>query len=133
MTPTQSTKSDKTLAPCPDKPNCVSSEATDVSQKVEPYLLAVSEEEAWKVIKEVVEAMPRTKIVEEGPGYLHAECRSAVFRFVDNLELLAKPGGGEIAARSASVTGYSDFGVNRKRVERLRKLLIEKGVVKKRS
>lgn len=119
------------LASCPAKPNCVSSEAKDPSQKVEPYLLALSEEEAWKIIKEVVQSMPRTKIVEEGPGYIHAECRSLIFRFVDNLELLVKPGGEEIAVRSAAVTGYSDFGVNRRRVERLRKMLVEKGVVKK--
>lgn len=124
-------ESNETLAPCPAKPNCVSSEAKDASQKIEPYLLAVSEEEAWKVIKETLKKMPRTKIVEEGPGYLHAECRSTVFRFVDNLELLAKPGGEVIAVRSASVTGYSDLGVNRRRVEKLRGLLTEKGILKK--
>jgi uncharacterized protein (DUF1499 family) len=61
--------------------------------------------------------------------YLHAECRSALFRFVDDLEIQLRPGEGIAAVRSASRVGYSDLGVNRKRVESLRAELAEAGVV----
>ena len=64
------------------------------------------------------------------PDYLHAECRSAVFGFVDDLELNLRPAEGIIAVRSASRLGYSDLGVNRKRIETLRTALIRQGIVK---
>jgi uncharacterized protein (DUF1499 family) len=52
--------------------------------------------------------------------YLHAEFRSAVFRFVDDLEFLADESAGVIHVRSASRVGTSDLGVNRRRVETIR-------------
>jgi uncharacterized protein (DUF1499 family) len=87
-------------------------------------------ETAWRVIAEVVKTLPRTEIREVKDRYLHAECTSVVFRFVDDLELELRPGEGIIAVRSASRKGYSDFGVNRRRVERLREALRSRGVVK---
>ncbi len=42
-------------------------------------------------------------------------------RFVDDLELRIE--GNALLVRSESRTGYSDFGVNRKRAEQLRALL----------
>lgn len=80
--------------------------------------------------KEIVKEMPRTEIKEITENYLHAECRSMVFRFVDDLELELRPNDGIIAVRSASRKGYSDFGVNRRRVESLRDALRSRGVVK---
>jgi uncharacterized protein (DUF1499 family) len=68
--------------------------------------------------------------VNETPGYLHAECRSALFGFVDDLELHLRVSEGVIAVRSASRLGYSDLGVNRRRVEILRTSLINRGMVR---
>jgi uncharacterized protein (DUF1499 family) len=61
--------------------------------------------------------------------YLHAEVKSRVFRFVDDLELLLDPASGVVGIRSASRVGYSDLGVNRRRVETLRQQLIQAGVI----
>jgi len=66
----------------------------------------------------------------ETDDYLHAECSSAFFGFVDDLELHLRPGQGTIAVRSAARLGHSDFGVNRKRVEKLRSLLTQQGVIR---
>ena len=74
--------------------------------------------------------LPRTRIVTETDDYLHAECRSAFFGFVDDLELHLRPTQGIIAVRSAARLGHSDFGVNRKRVENLRALLHRQGVIR---
>ena len=72
-------------------------------------------------IKELVEEMPRTKIVTVEDNYLHAEFRSSVFRFVDDVEFLIDPKERAIHFRSASRVGYSDFGVNRRRMEQIEK------------
>jgi uncharacterized protein (DUF1499 family) len=52
-----------------------------------------------------------------------------VFGFVDDLELHLRAAEGVIAVRSASRLGYSDLGVNRRRIEDLRALLIKQGTV----
>jgi uncharacterized protein (DUF1499 family) len=64
--------------------------------------------------------LPRTKVVSSGADYLKAEARSAVFRFVDDVEFRLDAETGLIHVRSASRVGYSDLGANRKRVEALR-------------
>lgn len=117
------------LDPCPASPNCVSSLVMeDSSHAVEPLVLSGSGENTWALLRAAVLSLPRTKIVAEQSGYLHAETRSALFGFVDHLELEANTTKGIINVRSASVTGYGDFGVNRRRVEKLRQILAEKGV-----
>ncbi|MCE3240443.1 MAG: hypothetical protein K0Q83_950 [Deltaproteobacteria bacterium] len=69
------------------------------------------------------------KLFAASADYLHAECTSAVFGFVDDLELHLRIAEGVIAVRSASRLGYSDLGVNRRRIEDLRALLIKRGIV----
>ena len=117
-----------TLPPCPDKPNCVSSLAPDEDHRAQPYRLAAGAD--WAVVRAAVAAMPRTAIVEERPGYLHAESHSRIFRFVDDLELLASKAGDRVDVRSASRVGYGDMGVNRERVEALRDALAKAGALK---
>jgi len=65
--------------------------------------------------------MDRTVIVTENDTYLHVECKSAMMGFVDDVEFYF-PQEKVIHVRSASRLGYSDLGVNRKRVEQLREL-----------
>ena len=115
------------LAPCPNKPNCVSSQAPDDDHRAEPYRLAPGK--GWAAVRDAVASMPRTTIVEERPGYLHAESRSRIFRFVDDLELSSNEAGDRVDVRSASRTGYGDWGVNRARVEALREALVANGAI----
>ena len=120
------------LAPCPGTPNCVSSEATDAAHRVDAFVLdpRVEPAVAWAGAREAVAALPRTRIVDEAPGYLRAESRSRLFRFVDDLELELRPGERLIAVRSASRVGRSDFGVNQARVEQLRAILRERSLAR---
>ncbi|HYN44470.1 MAG TPA: DUF1499 domain-containing protein, partial [Candidatus Limnocylindrales bacterium] len=104
------------LAPCPGSPNCVSSEATAAEQRVEPLRYDGDAAQARARLLEVLNGMERVRIVQSTDDYLHAEFRSAVFGFVDDVEFYFSPPG-TIQVRSASRTGYSDFGVNRQRVE----------------
>ncbi|MEJ2492595.1 MAG: DUF1499 domain-containing protein [Desulfuromonadales bacterium] len=121
---------DGQLAPCPSSPNCVSSDADNSDHKVAPIRFNIPPEAAWELLIDQVNRMPRTTIVEQTPRYLHVTCRSQVFGFVDDLTFHLRPEQGVIALRSAARTGYYDFGVNRKRVETLRKTLQQKGLVK---
>lgn len=67
----------------------------------------------------VLAAMPRTEVLERGDDYLHATVRSALFGFVDDLELHADPGSGVLQVRSVSRLGDSDLGVNARRLATL--------------
>jgi uncharacterized protein (DUF1499 family) len=68
----------------------------------------------------LIEAMPRTEVVEMADGYLHATVSSALFGFVDDLELYADKPHGLLQVRSVSRLGDSDLGVNRRRLDTLR-------------
>lgn len=116
------------LAACPARPNCVCSDASDPQHSISAFALTVQPERAWAAARAAVLSLPRTQIVSESDDYLHAECRSAVFGFVDDLELHLRPQNNSIAVRSASRLGYRDFGVNRKRVESLRAALAKHAV-----
>ena len=124
---------DGRLRGCHRSPNCVSSEARDDAHRVEPLRLASDPAEGWRTLVEVVDALPRTKIVTREDGYVHAECRSALLGFVDDLELQLRADEGVVAVRSASRLGYSDLGVNRKRVDDLRRRLKKRGEERGRS
>jgi uncharacterized protein (DUF1499 family) len=117
------------LTPCPSSPNCVSSDAGDDTHHVDPLRLVVPGEQAWPAVRTAVLALRGVHIVWETAVYLHAECRSTLFGFVDDLELLLHPDDNVIAVRSASRLGYSDLGVNRRRVEYLRTALAKRGIV----
>jgi len=121
---------DGRLQPCPASPNCVSSDAGDESHRVEPYRLAGEPQAAWQALQDAVRAFPRATVITVTSDYLHAEFRSFLFRFVDDMEFHLRPAEGIIAVRSASRVGYSDLGVNRRRVEDLRQALRARGVVR---
>jgi len=76
---------------------------------------------------QVLRDHPRTRIVQEEPDYLKAECRSRIFRFVDDVELLFDDGSKQIHFRSASRLGRKDFGVNRERMDQLRAAFLAAG------
>jgi len=111
---------DLRLDPCPQSPNCVSSQAWSPNQKVPPFTFAGTAADALAALEALIEADPAATIVERRSGiYLRAEYRSRWLGFTDDLELLADEEAGVIHVRSASRRGWSDLGVNRRRVEAL--------------
>lgn len=106
--PTELGVHDGTLAACPSPAHCARSN------------WAVADPEAaLATLVPVIEAMPRTEVVEQGAGYLHATASSALFGFVDDLELYADTAHGQLQARSVSRLGDSDLGVNGRRLASL--------------
>jgi uncharacterized protein (DUF1499 family) len=101
----------------------VSTYAQDAGHAIAPYRYRKSKAEAKEALKEIVRSLPRTKLVEEDEAYLHYESTSFLFRFVDDVEFVFDDETKTVHFRSASRTGYGDFGVNRRRMEEIRKLV----------
>ena len=117
------------LRVCPESPNCVSSEAKDERHAIEPFRIRGGPDANLTLIRDEIASMPRWRIVTATNNYIHVECKSRIFRFVDDLELYLNPSNGIISIRSASRIGYSDFGANRRRVEFLRSKLRAKQLI----
>ncbi|MBD2342769.1 DUF1499 domain-containing protein [Anabaena subtropica] len=111
---------DGKLAPCPNSPNCVSSQSTDAVHQIAPLNFTSTPEEAIANLKNVIQSLPRTKIITENPDYLYAEFKSALMGFIDDVEFYLDRNTNLIQVRSASRLGQSDLGVNRKRIETIR-------------
>lgn len=109
------------FAQCPDSPNCVSSMEPDSSKFIEPFMYSTDRQTARLVLKEVVVAQRGATVKAETESYIHAEFRSALFGFVDDVEFYFPEDVQSIAIRSAARLGYWDMGANRRRMERLRK------------
>jgi uncharacterized protein (DUF1499 family) len=86
---------------------------------VAPLKYHSSSKIAWQHLKQIVSGMGGEIKSHQG-NYLWATFTSRIFRFVDDVEFRLVGAENVIHVRSASRVGYSDLGVNRKRVERLR-------------
>ena len=113
--PTNLGVKDGRLAPCRRTPNCVCSRAdpSDREHYIAPLKASIEQ------VRKAVEALPRTRIVVARPNYLYAEFRSRLLGFVDDVEFFFD--GAAVQVRSASRLGRRDFGVNRARIEELRR------------
>ena len=109
------------LAPCPNSPNCVSTQNADSQHTIEAIVFDGSPEDAMRKLKAVLAVIPRMEIITETESYVHAEATSLIFRFRDDVEFVIDRQANLIHFRSASRVGKSDLGANRKRMEEIRK------------
>lgn len=116
---------DRTTTPCGDKPNCVSTQDDRNAFSVSPFILKAGV--SLDQIEAVALSIPRSKTASKEDNYLRIEYTSRIMRFVDDLEL--KIDKRRLIVRSESRIGYSDMGVNRKRVELLRENLTKAGLL----
>ena len=107
------------LAPCPTSPNCVCTFDDDSEHGMQAVSFSDSPEAARERIIAALHSLPRTKIITSEENYIHAECTSQLFRFVDDVEFLIDSDAKLIHFRSASRVGHSDLGVNRGRMQAL--------------
>ena len=94
------------LKPCFNPLNCVffQREFDDVDKTFEQLV-------------SIAQKIPRTKVLETSEDYWKGVCRSLIFRFPDDLEILKI--GKKIQIKSASRYGGGDLGVNGTRVGKL--------------
>jgi uncharacterized protein (DUF1499 family) len=108
------------FSPCPDSPNCVSSQSSDKAHFIEPLLYTGDTADARLKLIDILESTKHVHLARVEMDYIHAEFRSLIFRFVDDVTFFFPPDKNIIHVKSASRKGYYDFGENRRRVERLR-------------
>ncbi len=113
------------LPSCPSSPNCVSSQADRPAQRIRPFPLRVdAAARTLPDLRRLIETLPGARVVETEPDYLRAEFSSRILHFVDDVEFLLDPQAQVVQVRSASRTGYWDFGANRRRVEQIRRVYL---------
>lgn len=113
------------LALCGNKPNCVCSIDNRPINMISPLDWSGSESMGIEKIETLVNSYPRTKVISKSGNYLHAEFRTLIFGYVDDVEFLVDVNAKKIHIRSASRLGYSDLGANLSRVEILRTLFAQ--------
>lgn len=125
---------DGKLRPPSTTPNSVSSQAYLWPQhpmredaSIAPLALRGSGPEAIARIRQVVATMPGARVVEARDDYLYVQFTTRWMRFVDDAEFWYDPGAGVVQLRSASRVGRKDFGVNRARIEAIRRALATAG------
>lgn len=113
---------DGRLATCGRRLNCVCSQGDpgDARRYVAPIPFKGDAMAALSAARKAVEGMRRATVIRQEGNYLHAEFRSRLLGFVDDLELVLDARAGVLHVRSASRLGRRDFNVNRERVEALR-------------
>ena len=116
------------LRPCPKRPNCATSDS-GISSSVAPISFHGSPEKAWQQMQILLQELGG-EISKIGPMYLRATFTSRLFHFIDDVELRMEPQENLIHIRSGARAGYSDFGVNKKRIEKIRQLFSEQSAEK---
>jgi uncharacterized protein (DUF1499 family) len=109
------------LSPCPDSPNCVSTQATSASQQMPALTYTGSLAAAKTRLLAVVQAMPGVEPFADQENYLAFVFRSRLIGYPDDVEFYFDDAAKLIHFRSASRLGKGDLGVNRARMESISK------------
>lgn len=124
---------DGRLKPPSKTPNSVSSQADlwpgvvgRSKARIAPLALVGDGDGAATIarLRGIVLALPGATLVTDRPDYLYVQFRSRWLGFVDDTEFWYDPAAQQVQVRSASRIGRSDLGVNRKRIETIRAILI---------
>ena len=111
---------------CPiDRPNCVSSKNSEPNFQSTAFRYAGTQEAALSTLKVAISSEPRVEFRFESPTRIEATFRTALFGFPDDAAFEINEGNSTIELRSKSRVGYSDMGVNAKRIERIRLAFID--------
>ena len=109
------------LEPCPSSPNCVATFAKKKRKKLPPLKFNRGIKGDKAIMKEIIAAFPKTKLVEEKDNYLHFEFVTKVGKFTDDVEFYFDEKNKLIHFRSASQKGWSDMGANKRRMKTISK------------
>jgi uncharacterized protein (DUF1499 family) len=108
------------LAPCPNSPNCVCTEATDKQHAIAMIPFTGTPAQAKATLVSILEELPKTTIITNVDGYVYAEARSPMMSFVDDMDFVIDADQSAIRFRSAARLGKGDLGKNRERMEHIR-------------
>ena len=111
-------------------PNCVSSQAALYPDhpmrgyaQIAPLAAKGDAVATMAAVKAVVEGMDGVVVVTATTDYVYARFTTKLLKFVDDVEFWFDPQTQVVQVRSASRIGHGDRGVNRARIEAVRRLL----------
>jgi uncharacterized protein (DUF1499 family) len=107
------------LASCPNMPNCVNSQSVDPRHQIAPITYSTTPEQAHESLISIIGTMELGKVISVESGYIYAEFRSKGMSYVDDVEFYFDPDVSVIHFRSSARLPYSDWGVNRNRMEEI--------------
>ena len=114
------------LSKCPSTPNCICSEYSDDTEHFfEPIRIPTTNDTELTVQLQNILKEMGASIISTSDSYIAATFTSVIFRFVDDFEIRIDNEKQLIHIRSASRTGKSDFGVNKKRADTFSSLIKE--------
>jgi uncharacterized protein (DUF1499 family) len=111
---------DGRLAACPNNRNCVSTSETGEQWAIDPISYSGDTAVARQRILTILADAPHVTILKADANYIHAEFRTFLWGFVDDVEFQFDEAAGLIHFRSAGRLGYGDIGANRARMEAIR-------------
>ncbi|MBA2412428.1 MAG: DUF1499 domain-containing protein, partial [Burkholderiaceae bacterium] len=88
---------------------------------IEPLRFTQDSALAMNRLRDVLAGWPGARIIDQSPDYIYVQFETRWLRFVDDCEFLLDPAARVIHVRSAARIGRRDFGVNRARVEAIRR------------
>gem|GEM_PF-297911 len=124
------------LNPCAQSPNCICSE--DDREAFHAKRIELNQPADPQALSQSLLRLPYTQLIQvvqgpaddsqygkipEGKFLIHWEFRTPWIGYIDDVQIAGTLGERTVQIRSASRAGYSDLGVNRKRVEVIREHL----------
>lgn len=111
---------------CPQSPNCVSTLTDQKDKLMQPISWQKEDTDPKEITLEVLKSQPRTTIEVSKDNFIHAVCSTRFLKFKDDVYFYFDAENKQIHFKSQSRVGYSDFGKNRSRMEKISKLIREK-------
>ena len=111
------------ITTCPKSPNCVITDISDEKHYIEP--IKFEEKTIEEINIKLVNTLEQLGgvILLNNETYIKAVFSSKIFKFKDIAEFEISIEDKKIYLKSAAQTGWSDFGVNRKRIEKIREIM----------
>ncbi|MBP2640009.1 MAG: hypothetical protein H6Q66_960 [Firmicutes bacterium] len=109
------------LLELPASANAISSQTSDPGKRVEPFVFKENLEKTKETITKIAIAQGATLLKKEH-SYFHFVYKAPIIPFRDDVEFFFDETTNLVHFRSASRVGYSDFGVNRDRYEKIKKM-----------
>ncbi len=106
------------LDPCPSSPNCISSQAdaSDSQHYMEAIDFTGAPDATLDAIEAVLAQAAGARVTNRTQDRVDAVFTTRIFKFKDDVTFAVDADAGKVHFRSASRTGHSDLGANKKRL-----------------
>jgi len=122
LTPNGMSKELTRLKSCPKSPNCVCTQDEIKKKQMQPLTFTSHADQAEEKLKNLINKLGQATLISSEGNYYHYTFITKIGKFTDDVEFLIVPETKLIHFRSASRTGYGDFGKNKRRIKKIQNL-----------